>query len=115
MVMTNMKLRTLDHFTGIDHFMGLLMGLVMLLGIGLSVIGLCAILSCLNLRDLIAWGTITQAALFVIWNLGFACHQRMGVVTIRPFECPCKYVTEHPLLEWYHKCKCLSFTLNGKE
>lgn len=108
-----MSLRTLSGFGALEHFMSVLMGSATVGGAGLVLFGLYCLLSQFNFRQLTFWGTVLQIGVFITWNVGYALHKVLDWGNLRAFVCPCNYETKYPLLEWYHRCTCLSFIMNG--
>lgn len=107
-------MKTLRGFGAVEHIMSLIMGLMCIAVFVLSIIGIRSIFSIINLKQFAIWGSISVIVVFIAWNIGYWIHREHDLIS-QIFECHCGYKARHPILEFWHKRKCLSYVVNGKE
>lgn len=104
-----MKLRTLEDHSTLDQVMWTALGFSALGILLLSGWGLYFILSQIPLKILLLGLLVFPLAIFVSWNIGY---QLVGSKST--WKCGCNYSCRQPIKEWWHRRKCLSHILNGK-
>ena len=105
-----MKLRTLYGYDTSGQIMGTILGFCVLALAILAVGGMCFILSQIPIKCLLIGLVVLPIATLIAWDVGFRimCHPQT-------WECGCGFSCEHPLKEWWHKYKCLSHIMNGRD
>jgi hypothetical protein len=108
------KLKTFEGWSSMDHVLGTVMGIVVLALSGTAIVCIYKLIINIDLKLCAFWGSIGLVAAFVAWNIGYWCFRSMSLGMNGIFKCGCGHESKHPILEMYHKKKCLSYILNGR-
>lgn len=97
-----------------DKIMCLVFGIFLLAAVALVSSGIYVLIINIDLKLYAFWGSIGLVTAFVAWNAGYWAMRHMSIGCDGKFKCGCGYIAKHPLVEIFHKRRCLSYILNGK-